>query len=149
MKTATVLIFIIFFSQMANAQQNNESYETLWKKIQKYENEGLTKSALGVAETISEKAKKEKNSPQIVKSLLFISKYALTLEEDAQLKIISDFKTEIANTTSPTKNVLESYLANLYWQYYQQNTYQFYNRTETDVKVDATDFTTWDLNRLF
>ena len=126
MKTATVLIFIIFFSQMANAQQNNESYETLWKKIQKYENEGLTKFALEVAETISEKAKKEKNSPQIVKSLLFISKYALTLEEDAQLKIISDFKTEIANTTSPTKNVLESYLANLYWQYYQQNRYQFF-----------------------
>ena len=149
MKTATVLIFIIFFSQMANAQQNNESYETLWKKIQKYENEGLTKSALGVAETISEKAKKEKNSPQIVKSLLFISKYALTLEENAQLKIISDFKTEIANTTSPTKNVLESYLANLYWQYYQQNRYQFYNRTETDAKVDATDFRTWDLNTLF
>ena len=73
----------------------------------------------------------------------------MTLEEDAQLKIISDFKSEIASATSPTKNVLESYLANLYWQYYQQNRYQFYNRTETEEKVDPTDFRTWDLNTLF
>ena len=60
MKRATVLVCILLFSQMANAQQNNESFETLWKKVQKFENDGLTKSALSVAQSISEKAKKEK-----------------------------------------------------------------------------------------
>jgi len=134
---------------MTNAQQKNDSYETLWKQVQKLENEALTKTASKVVETISAKAKKEKNSPQIVKALLYSSKYALTLEEDAQLNIINDFKSEIEKAEIPTKNVLESYLANLYWQFFQNNRYLFYNRTKTETKVDSTDFRTWDLTTLF
>ncbi|MFI8606017.1 alpha-2-macroglobulin family protein [Cellulophaga baltica] len=149
MKQATVFVLIILFSHMAEAQGNKDSFETLWKKVAQLEQEGLTKSALSVVSSISEKAKKESNNAQVVKSLLFSSKYSLTLEEDAQLKIISEFKSEIEKATTPTKNILESYLANLYWQYYQQNRYQFYNRTETEAKVDTTDFRTWDLNTLF
>ncbi|MCP4976673.1 MAG: alpha-2-macroglobulin, partial [Maribacter sp.] len=134
---------------MAQSQKNNESYEVLWKSVQKFENDALTKSALAYVHKISEKAKKENNSAQIVKSLLYTSKYTMTLEEDSQLKIVNDFKQEIENAESPTKNVLESYLANLYWQYFQQNRYQFYNRTKTETKIDAVDFRTWDLTTLF
>ena len=134
---------------MMHSQKNNPTFETLWKQVEKLENEALTKSALKVVTNISAKAKKEKNSAQIVKALLYSSKYALTLEEDAQLKIINDFKTEIAKAKFPTKNVLENYLAGLFWQYFQQNRYQFYNRTKTDVKQDSTDFRTWDLTTIF
>ncbi len=134
---------------MAQSQKNNDSFETLWKQVEKLESEALTKSALELVTAISEKAKKEKNSAQIVKTLLFTSKYAMTLEEDAQLKIINDFKTEIAKAEFPTKNVLENYLADLFWLYFQQNRYQFYNRTKTNVKIDSIDFRTWDLTTLF
>jgi uncharacterized protein YfaS (alpha-2-macroglobulin family) len=133
---------------MANAQKDG-TYQSLWKQVEKLENEGLTKSALKIVQSISEKAKEEGGSPQIVKALLYTSKYALTLEEDAQLKIVSDFKSEIQKAEFPTKNVLESYLGNLYWQYFQQNRYQFYNRTKTEIKVDSIDFRTWDLTTLF
>ncbi len=95
MKNLITVLTIILFSQMAHSQKSNESYDLLWKSVQKFENEALTKSALEVVQKISKKAKKEKNSAQIVKSLLYTSKYALTLEEDAQLKIINDFKQEI------------------------------------------------------
>ncbi len=149
MKHIISLLTIILFSQMAQAQKNNDSFEVLWKQVEKLENDALTKSALKVVTSISEKANKEKNSPQIVKALLYTSKYAMTLEEDAQLKIINEFKQEIERAEFPTKNVLESYLANLYWQFFQQNRYQFYNRTKTDVKVDSIDFRTWDLTTLF
>jgi len=117
--------------------------------MQQFDEENLPKSALNIIAIISEKAKNEKNSPQLIKSLLHRSKYALTLEEDAQLNIINDFKIEIQKAESPTKNILQSYLANLYWQYFQENRYQFYNRTETAEKVDSTDFRTWDLTTLF
>ncbi len=148
MKNILMLLTVILFSQMSEAQHNN-SYEALWNQVQKLENEALTKSALKVVESISAKAKKENNSPQTVKALLYISKYALTLEEDAQLNIINDFKTEIDRASFPTKNVLESYLANLYWQFFQNNRYQFYNRTKTEAKIDPEDFRTWDLTTLF
>lgn len=149
MKQIITLITILLFSQMAQSQKNNESYKTLWKQVEKLESDALTKSALKLVTTISEKAKKENNEAQIVKTLLYTSKYAMTLEEDAQLKIIKDFKAEIKTATAPTKNILESYLANLYWQFFQQNRYQFYNRTKTSEKVDVDDFRTWDLTTLF
>ncbi|MBQ0740243.1 hypothetical protein J9332_38785, partial [Aquimarina celericrescens] len=73
----------------------------------------------------------------------------LTLEENAQLLIIKDLKNEIKSSTFPKRNILESILANLYWQFFQQNGWKFYNRTQTSEKVDQEDFRTWDLKTLF
>ena len=77
------------------------------------------------------------------------SKFNLILEEDAQLTIIADFKTEISKSAPPTKNILKNVLANLYWQYFKNNRWQFYNRTKTAEKVNTEDFRTWDLQTLF
>ena len=148
MKYFNIILTLIFFSQMSQAQKG-ESYEQLWKQVDKLEMEQLTQSAYIVVQGIQAKAQKENNSPQTVKALLYASKYALILEEDVQLKIIQDFKEEIAKATSPTKNILHSYLANLYWQYVQQNRYRIYNRTETTSKVNPEDFRTWDVTTLF
>lgn len=147
MKNFTILAMILFFANFIQAQ--NSDYEKLWQDIEKLENDGLAKSALEIVTKISNKAKLENNQPQIIKSLLHTSKYALTLNEDAQLQIISDFKNEIAQSESPAKNVLENMLATMYWQYFQQNRWKFYNRTKTAEKVDDTDFRTWDLETLF
>jgi len=43
--------------------------------------------------------------------------------------------------------ILKSILANIYWQYYQNNRWRFQQRTET-VNFDNEDFQTWDLSRL-
>ncbi|WP_047416313.1 alpha-2-macroglobulin [Cellulophaga sp. Hel_I_12] len=149
MKTASLLIALLICTQLVTGQENSDSYEVLWKQVAQFDTENLPKSAQKVVGVITEKARKEKNTPQLVKSLIYASKYTLTLEEEAQLSIINDFKSEIEKAELPTKNILESYLANLYWQYFQQNRYLFYNRTETAEKVDSTDFRTWDLTTLF
>ena len=158
-KIAITLMSIILFSNISKAQQY-ENYSGFWKEIQELETKALPKSALKVVETIYKKAKEEDNSAQITKALLYKSKFALTLEEDAQLNIINSFKNEIKLANTPTKNVLESVLANLYWQYFQQNRYKFYKRTKVvsegleDTNFDTSrnsvsDFRTWDLETLF
>ena len=129
-----------------NGQHN---YQEDWKKVVAFEQKGLPKSAIEVVKTIYTKAKKENNDPQVIKALLYKSKHLLTLEENAQLTIINDFKTEINESAFPKKNILESILANLYWQYFQQNRWKFYNRTKTAQKVDEEDFRSWDLDTLF
>ncbi|ALM09240.1 alpha-2-macroglobulin [Sediminicola sp. YIK13] len=135
---------------MGHGQINgNTSYDSLWKEVSQLEEKSLTKSALEVVKTISKKAKKEQNSPQTIKALLYSSKYLMVLEEESQLTIINEFKSEITQAATPTRNILESYLANLYWQYYQQNRFEFYNRTKTESKVDPMDFRTWDVSTLF
>ena len=147
MKNSTLLILL--FSTLLHAQQSNENYTQLWQEVDRFELVNLPKSANNVVDAIYKKAKKDENTPQLVKSLLFQSKFALILEEDAQLKIIHNFENEIATADFPTKNILESVLANLYWQYFQQNRWKFYNRTKSSEKVDPTDFRTWDLKTLF
>src|SRR5680860_607024 len=148
-KILFVLQILILTVTMGSAQSSKDSYDVLWKKVGQLENDDLTQSALKQVQAISEMAKKEKNAEQMVKTLLYTSKYALTLEENAQLNIVNEFRSEIEKAEFPTKNVLESYLANLYWQYFQQNRYQFYDRTKTASKVDSVDFRTWNLTTLF
>ena len=147
MKNLQFLLVIILFSNFTQAQVS--SYKKLWGKVERMEINGLPKSALVVVETIEKQAKKDKNEAQLIKTMLFKSKFALVLEEDAKLKVINDFKREITNSDFPTKNILENVLANLYWQYFKQNRWQFYNRTKTTKKVDSVDFRTWDLETLF
>ncbi|PTM09828.1 MAG: alpha-2-macroglobulin, partial [Bacteroidetes bacterium] len=144
-KTITIIMILLF----ANLSHSQNNYSDLWKSVEKFEVEGLPQSALKVVETISEKAKTDDNNLQFIKALLFKSKFALILEEDSQLKVINDFKSQINTNEFPTKNILENVLANLYWQYFQQNRYKFYNRTNTSEKVDKDDFRTWDLQTLF
>ncbi len=148
-KIIPFLTFILITNMSLAHEPKYNNFNKLWKEVEQFEKEGLPKSALKVVEEIAAKAKTDTNAPQIVKTLMFKSKYALTLEEDAQLNIVNDFNEEIANSKFPTKNILESVLANLYWQYFNQNRYKFYNRTNTEEKVDVEDFRTWDLRTLF
>lgn len=137
---------LILFANLSFSQDKN--YAELWSAVENEEVNGLPKSALKIVETIEAKATADNNEPQQIKVLLFKSKFALILEEDAQLQIVNAFKAKIKTSTAPTKNVLENVLANLYWQYFQAHRYQFYNRTKTDEKVNADDFRTWDLTTL-
>ncbi len=142
-------ISILFFLQNVQAQKSSKQYDKSWKEVQQFELENLPKSALSVVDEIYTKAKKEENSTQTIKAIIYKSKFALTLEEEAQLSIINSLKQEISEAEFPTKNILQSVLANLYWQYFQQNRYRFYNRTQTSKKIDTTDFRTWDLATIF
>lgn len=144
MKYSLVLAFCLISS--VSFSQN--SYGSLWKEVEQLESDGLTHSALKKVEFIANKALKENNKVQHIKTLLYESKYALILEEDAQLAIANKFKKRIAESASPEKNILQNLLANLYWQYFQQNRYRFYDRTPLATK-DSDDFRTWDLETLF
>ncbi len=147
MKKSIFVLFLSFIITTSVAQNSN--FKQQWKKVENFELKDLPKSALAETDLIYNKAQSQNNHIQIVKSLIYQSKFYLDIKEDAQLKIIDNFKKEILQTEFPTKNILESILANLYWQYFQQNRYKFYNRTKTNEKVDTSDFRTWDLQTIF
>jgi len=150
MKNLIICLITAFtISTSIFAQKPTTFYEKEWRKVEKFELKSLPKSALDIVDDIYLKAKKDNNAAQITKALIYKSKFALTLEEDAQLKIVNTFKTEISTAKFPTKNILENVLANLYWQYYKQNRYKIFRRTKTDSKVDDKDFRTWDLQTIF
>ena len=151
MKPIISVLMILLFANFSNAQ--TEDYAKLWQDVDELDMQGLPKSALKIVESIEKKAKASKNTPQEVKTLLFRSKYAIILEEEAQFKIIEEFKDAISKSEAPTKNVLQNMLATLYWQYFTQNRWKFYNRTKISTSGSSTnkdvDFRTWDLQTLF
>ena len=139
----TILSIIIITTTQA---QNN--FEKSWKKVEALELEGKTKSANELVTIIYKKAKKKNNSNQLIKSLLYQSKFALTLQEESELKIVQNLEKEITEASFPTNAILQSILADFKWQYFQQHRWQIYNRTQTD-EINQDDFRTWDLNTLF
>ncbi|PHS08457.1 MAG: alpha-2-macroglobulin, partial [Kordia sp.] len=139
----TILSIILITSTQA---QN--SFEKSWKKVEAFELEGKTKSANEIVATIYKKAKNKSNSNQLIKSLLYQSKFALVLQEDAELLVVQNLEKEISEALFPTSVILQSILADFKWQYLQQHRWQIYNRTKTTEIISA-DFRTWDLNTLF
>ena len=124
-----------------------EGYDAEWKKVDSLENQGLPKSALDVVNAIYNFAKKENNAPQIIKSVTYKSKYLIQTEEDGDIKAMHLFEDEIKSATTPAKNILQSMLAELYWNYYSANRWKFQDRTQTiDFKND--DIRTWDIATL-
>ncbi|MDW3191976.1 MAG: MG2 domain-containing protein [Cytophagales bacterium] len=144
-----LLFFLVSFITQVVCAQNTFSYNRAWRQVHHHELLDLPRSANAEVDTIYLNAKKEKNNPQLLKALIYKSKFLLNLEEKSQEKIVALFKNEIDAADTSTKHFLESMLANIYWQYYQKNRWQLLNRSRANTKNDTAAFTTWDATRIF
>lgn len=134
---STMLILV------ANAQQKMKMYEKEWKQVDSFIHKaGLTESALTAVNNIYSQAKKEGNDAQVIKALLYRAELQQYKEEDAVKKSILQLETEIAASKDPVKAVLQNVTAQKYWNYFQQNRWQLYNRTQT-VNFQKDDLATW------
>lgn len=142
----TLLFAAITLCLTAHAQKN--FYPGAWSDVYKYEVKDLPKSALKVVDSIYLKAKKDGNVTEITKALLYQSKFALTLKEDAEPEVINKFEREIKTSKAPLRNILESMLAQIYWQHFQANRWKYYDRSRTADSVYAEDFRLWDATKM-
>lgn len=124
-----------------------DSYDKLWKKVDSCERKGLSESALNVVEGIYAKAKTENNASQFVKAVLHRMKFESYKEEFSIEKSIIKLRDEANEAKYPIKPVLQSILADAFWQYFQNNRWKFYNRTTT-VNFKNDDIETWDLKAI-
>ena len=145
---STLILFAFAKTTMAqDIKFNTGDYPKEWKEIQEIEEKGLPKSALEKVVALNARAKKDANPSQIIKTLLYRSKYAAQLEEDGFVKAIEAFRLETDAQIFPTKPIMQSILAQMYAAYLSENQWQFRNRTTTtDFKQD--DIRTWDIAKL-
>ena len=132
-------------------QQNNdiktENYSGLWNRIDSLEEKGLSRSALELSGEIFKKAQAENNPAQLVKAMIHRLKFQNYLEEDGLIKNIRDLENETKQAKGPESLILHSMLAEIYWNYYQQNRYRFMGRSETK-EIQSDDPATWDLHKI-
>src|ERR1700752_5003054 len=148
---ASAIIAIGFFSKTFTnydsemlSLNKGDTYERLWKRVDSCQNKGLTESALKVVELIYQKAKFENNAGQFVKAVIHRMKFESYKEEFSLEKSIFKLRDEVKESKYPIKPVLQSVLADAFWQYYQNNRWKFQNRTTT-VNFKNDDIETWDL----
>lgn len=124
-----------------------DTYEKLWKRVDSCENKGLTESALKIVEVLYSKAKTENNAAQFVKAILHRMKFESYKEEFSLEKSIFKLRDEADAAKYPIKPVLQSILADAFYQYFQNNRWKFYDRTST-VNFKNDDIETWDLKAI-
>ncbi len=154
MLCASAIIALGFFSKTFTKPQTEmftinkgDDYAKLWKRVDSCQNKGLTESALKVVEVIYQKAKGENNAGQFVKAVIHRMKFESYKEEFSLEKSIFKLRDEAAEAKYPIKPVLQSILADAFWQYFQNNRWKFYDRTAT-VNFKNDDIETWDLKAI-
>ncbi len=143
-------MMLMFLSALLGSQlkaQNMKFYEKKWKQVDSFENKGLPKSALEITDKIFEQAKKDKNSEQVIKSFIYVLKFKNNIEENAFEKLTHQLDSAALKADFPDNAIMHTMLADMYWWYYQNNRWKFYNRTNTEgFKND--DMETWTLDFL-
>ncbi len=131
------LINITVFSQDTVKQ-----YGSAWKKVEDLVKKKLPQSALTEVKNIYALAKKEKQEAQVIKALVYITGLQSENREDNEIFSISEIEKEIAISREPVAAILKSLLAEMYWNYFQQNRWDLYNRTNT-TQFTKEDIATW------
>jgi uncharacterized protein YfaS (alpha-2-macroglobulin family) len=145
----TFFLFVALACLFTNAIGQNpiKNYEKEWKRVEELTKKNLPKSALTEVKKIYDLAKKDGStgSPQdaqIIKSLVYMTGLQQENREDNEVLSIKEIEKEITTSKEPVTSILNSLLAEIYWNYYQQHRWQFYNRTQTN-NFKRDDIATW------
>ena len=122
--------------------------EAQWKKVTEAQNKGLPQTAIKELEPIIASALADKAYPEAIKAIAKKLAFEGTIQGNKPEERITRLQAEIAKLPKETHPVMDAILANWYWHYFQQNRWRFVQRTTT-ATAPGTDFTTWDLPRLF
>jgi uncharacterized protein YfaS (alpha-2-macroglobulin family) len=123
-------------------------FEKDWAAIDSLQNSGLPKSALENLEKLFAKVRKDNNPAQFIKCLLYREKYTSQTTENGKEATIKVFEAEIATSDFPVKPILQSMLAELYKNIFDEKRYAISQRTNT-VNFKNDDVNTWASAQFF
>jgi len=137
-----ILLLLHFVSTNINAQNLANPYSKQWKLVDDHLSKNLPASALEEVKKIYQSAKKENDQAQLIKATVYMANPQNQNREDNAALSILELEKEIQENAEPAKSILTSLLATSYYQFYQNNRWKLYQRTQTvDFKKD--DLETW------
>ena len=139
--------FILVSISLDASASDGKNFQKEWKKVDSLNNAGLPKSALEVVNNILADAKSAKDDPQYIKAVIYKLKLESDFREDFFNAAIRYLNGEISTADPVAKSILRSLLGEVYWKYYEQNSYRFSDRTEL-AEGAGDSIQTWSLNRI-
>lgn len=116
-------------------------------RVDSIANRAQPKDALALIGKISRQAHETHNTPLIIKSVIYRMLFQSYLEEDAFSQILVDLRQDISRAKQPEKSILQSLLAETYWNYLRANNWQITQRTQVQGDIGY-DIKTWDIKKL-
>ena len=104
-------------------------YPKEWTEIDSLESDGLLRSALEKVEALHRKAQADRKTAQVVKTVLFRTRFQSELEEDGYETAIGSLRREMESAPFPIKPMLQSMLGELYKAYLEQHSWEIEERT--------------------
>lgn len=149
MKVALRIILFNCLISLAtiSVAQKKIRYDQTFYKIDSLALEHKAKDALVLINVVNDQARKEGNTSMLLKSVMYRMLFKNYLEPNTQAKLIETLKQDINGTKQPEKSLLQSLLAESYWNYYQQNRYRISQRTMVNTDI-GTDISTWSVMKL-
>lgn len=144
-----LLLTIIQIISVHLAFAQTDYYSPRWSRVYRCEVKDLPKSALEIVDSIYNHAKGAENETQVIKALIYQSKFANTLKEDAEAEIISKFRQEIETAKAPYKHILHAMLANLYQDFYEKYNNRYDDRSNVEGDNFDDDLRNWDAKRFY
>ncbi|MDR2125699.1 MAG: carboxypeptidase-like regulatory domain-containing protein [Prevotellaceae bacterium] len=142
----TILATVFIFVYCAKAQTNNEK----WIEIDTLFADGLYKTALEKLNVIYDQSLKSKDDVQFVKAIIYRMACQQYTEENVSASKINTLRNDLQNVKSDVARALiNSLLGETFLNYYQQNRWQYHNRTDVNDDKSNLDIATWSLNRIF
>ncbi|WP_406824097.1 MG2 domain-containing protein [Pedobacter sp. KACC 23697] len=145
LRISSIFFLLILLSLSVSAQQKytlNDFY-----RVDSIASQAKPKDALIVINKINEQARQMHNIPLLVKSVIYRMMFQSYLEENAFDQILIDLHKDINTAKQPEKSILQSLLAETYWNYLQQNRWQINQRTQVQGDI-GDDIKTWSVKKL-
>lgn len=146
-------LFLRFFAFVScafllslNVSAQQYTFEDFYR-VDSIANRAQPKDALALIGKISKQAHETHNTPLIIKSVIYRMIFQSYLEEDAFNQILIDLRKDINTAKQPEKSILQSLLAETYWNYLRENNWQIIQRTQVQGDI-GDDIKTWDIKKL-
>lgn len=145
--SSLIIVFQVLSFNSSGSKFNQDKYKEMWAKVEKFEKDGLPKSALEIVEQILSMARSEKNTSQYYKAFVHKMKFEIQTVDNGYQHVINTLRVETLKAEMPVQPILESLYAEILWNYYLHNRWQIMNRTYTGEFIPE-DIATWDARRL-
>ncbi|MDP4240069.1 MAG: MG2 domain-containing protein, partial [Bacteroidota bacterium] len=144
-----IVLILMVFATMLLAQKTTDPIDKRWKTVEDLAEKQLPESALKEVEAILTQARKEKNSVEVIKAMVYEMRFTLEKNPDEAPALIRDFEAFTDKSTDPAERaLLHSMTAELYAQFYQRDSYTINRRTEVTGFVPE-DTKEWTKNIYF
>ena len=148
---ALVAISVLAFAMSSrtpnpdNPKTSKNNYETMWKKVKENLEKDLPESAEKELNAIEEKASKDKNQTQLLKTWLYRQNIMLrTVEEDPEQAFIQYLESKVGQLDAAHDALLHEEIAKAYANYLDENEWNINENLPIDGDISKVEMKYWD-----